>query len=211
MNLEESFIWMSYFAGQQKMALKKRNTPKPKPEMILELGDGMVIDLSDDNEVISLDNENKVYIGKNSKWGNPFESGGIWTDTECKELYPAHFWSSNLYDELDELINKRLYVHTGEDEFHGQFLRDMIKEKAAGNKPGPTIPPIHLYNLHRRKIYLEIVKDKENPKKIGKLVFHMFDVEDDLTFEKVIACLKTIFEFMTYHEILRPFSINIYT
>lgn len=86
-----------------------------------------------------------------------------------------------------------------------------IPEEPVVSKPGPTIPPIHLYNLHRRKIHLEIVKDKEDPKKIGKLVFHMFDVEDDLTFEKVVACLKTIFEFMTYHEILRPFSINIYT
>lgn len=87
MNLEESYVWMSHFAGQQKMALKKRNTPKRVT--MLKHVDGMVIEL--DGEDIQIDNGNSVYIGKKSKWRNPFESGGIWTDIECKELYPAHF------------------------------------------------------------------------------------------------------------------------
>lgn len=64
---------MSYFAGQQKMALKKRNTPKR--ETMLKLDDGMVIEFDDEN--IQIDNGNNVYIGKNSKWENPFESGGV--------------------------------------------------------------------------------------------------------------------------------------
>ena len=87
----------------------------------------------------------------------------------------------------------------------------VFKEGYTGEeeKVGPEIPPIHLYNLHRRRIYLEIVQDKDH--RIGELVFHIFDIDDGLIFNKVSEFIKTIFEFMTYHRIARPFSINIHT
>ena len=77
---------MSHFSGKQKIALINKNKPKPKP-IILE--DGMVLLCDVAEEVINLDD--KVYVGKNSKWGNPYKVSSGGTDLECKELYAGYF------------------------------------------------------------------------------------------------------------------------
>ena len=137
--------------------------------------------------------------------------------SEINMFYPAHFWSNHLDEQLDELVGKKLVVGRREDEFHAEFLREMLDAKSMNDKlppeervkMGPAIPPIHLYNLLRRRIYLEPVLNDEL--KIDKFIFHVFDIEDDLPYAKYLSYVKAIFEFMTHHEIGYPFSINVYT
>jgi len=200
--LDESYIWMAWFGGKQKAALKGRHKLKeqPKKEKNIDLGDTEIV-------------EEKVYVGQHSKWGNPFTLKNGCFDFECKSLYPAHFWANNLYNDLDELFDKRIFVGYGEEKFHFDFLKTMIEYKKDSKNEEksiwPSTPPIHLYNLLRRRIYLEIVQDEDH--RIGELVFHIFDINDELTFKYVSEYIKTIFEFMTYHRLARPFSINIHT
>jgi hypothetical protein len=65
-----------------------------------------------------------VYIGRGSKWGNPFKMQGtslIERDRVC-DLYEAWFWTTNLIDSIDELKGKVLGCYCKPLRCHGDFL-----------------------------------------------------------------------------------------
>lgn len=106
--------------------------------------------------------------------------------------------------------------HKNEEFFHIEFIKKMIKtriqqkeDETASAPSAPLIPPIHLYNLHRRRVFLELLSDETGG--IQKLVFHVFDVDDDLTFSKMSKITKAILEFMAHHKLYKKFNINVYS
>ena len=65
-----------------------------------------------------------VYIGRGSKWGNPFQMANH-TEEErnrvCDE-YEKYFWSIGLYKYIDELKGKTLGCFCKPKRCHGDFL-----------------------------------------------------------------------------------------
>lgn len=63
-----------------------------------------------------------VYIGRGSKWGNPFKIGIDGTREEVIEKYIQYFWTTNLFDDIEELVNKILGCYCSPKDCHGDFL-----------------------------------------------------------------------------------------
>ena len=72
-----------------------------------------------------------VYIGRGSKWGNPFtmlnNSAGE-RERVCKE-YEDYFWTTDLSTHLDELRGKRLGCFCAPLQCHGDFLAKITNER----------------------------------------------------------------------------------
>lgn len=72
-----------------------------------------------------------VYIGRGSKWGNPFSMKDR-SDEErnrvCDE-YEKYFWTTDLPNQLHELIGKRLGCFCKPKRCHGDFLADLVNKK----------------------------------------------------------------------------------
>lgn len=65
-----------------------------------------------------------IYIGRGSKWGNPFEIGKDGTREEVIKKYVQYIWNNHeLLDQLPELYNKRLGCFCAPLVCHGQVLR----------------------------------------------------------------------------------------
>ena len=65
-----------------------------------------------------------IYIGRGSKWGNPFRMNNDSTQERnrvCEE-YEKYFWKTNLIDDLHELRGKRLGCYCKPLRCHGDFL-----------------------------------------------------------------------------------------
>lgn len=74
--------------------------------------------------VNKMKNDFDIYIGRGSKWGNPFNmknQSQTERDRVCKE-YEKHFWDSNLIDSIGELEGKVLGCYCTPKRCHGDFL-----------------------------------------------------------------------------------------
>lgn len=75
-------------------------------------------------------NEFDVYIGRPSKWGNPFVIGKDGTREDVLQKYK--YWLENnkkLLDDLEELRGKVLGCWCKPKDCHGDILIDKLKEK----------------------------------------------------------------------------------
>ncbi len=73
--------------------------------------------------------ENSVYIGRPSKWGNPFISGVHGTKREVIEKYKEYLYSSpELMSSLHELVGKDLVCWCKPKACHGDVLLQAVKE-----------------------------------------------------------------------------------
>jgi hypothetical protein len=89
--------------------------------------------------VVNLRNENfDVYIGRGSKWGNPFRMRNT-SDEErsrvCAE-YEKWFWTTDLPSQIHELKGKVLGCYCKPKRCHGDFLaalaNELVKEEDVG-------------------------------------------------------------------------------
>ena len=82
-----------------------------------------------------------VYIGRGSKWGNPFVVGRNGTREEVIEKYRVHLHASrDLMDSLYELIGKRLGCYCAPQACHGDLLAsmaDQLENDLFGDKLDP--------------------------------------------------------------------------
>ena len=72
--------------------------------------------------------EYDVYIGRGSKWGNPFRMQNptdISRDHVC-EAYERWFWTTALPSQLHELKGKRLGCFCKPKRCHGDFLARLV-------------------------------------------------------------------------------------
>lgn len=71
-----------------------------------------------------------IYIGRGSKWGNPFKTVNS-SDKErnrvCEE-YEKWFWKTDLPSQLYELKGKRLGCFCKPKRCHGDFLAKLVNE-----------------------------------------------------------------------------------
>lgn len=71
-----------------------------------------------------------VYIGRGSKWGNPFAMKN-YSDAErvrvCEE-YETYFWTTDLPNQLHELKGKRLGCYCKPKQCHGDFLAKLVND-----------------------------------------------------------------------------------
>ena len=71
---------------------------------------------------------NDVYIGRGSKWGNPFVIGKDGSREEVIEKYKTHLLSnSNLIECLRELKGKTLVCFCKPKACHGDFLCEVVE------------------------------------------------------------------------------------
>jgi hypothetical protein len=84
-----------------------------------------------ETKVVNLRTESyDVYIGRGSKWGNPFVIGKDGTREEVLDKYSAMIMSHpTLRQELPELIGKRLGCYCKPLACHGDFLVQLIEEE----------------------------------------------------------------------------------
>ena len=72
-----------------------------------------------------------VYIGRGSKWGNPFRQQNtslIERDRVC-DAYEEYFWTTALPNQLEELRGKRLGCYCKPLRCHGDFLAKIVNER----------------------------------------------------------------------------------
>jgi len=62
-----------------------------------------------------------VYIGRNSKWGNPFKVE-VFGRMEAIRRYERHFHESGLITDIGELFNKKLICFCYPMACHGDIL-----------------------------------------------------------------------------------------
>ena len=70
-----------------------------------------------------------IYIGRGSKWGNPFKMVGRTKAERHRviELYKVWFWKQeDLVNSLDELKGKVLGCYCKPAECHGDFLSELV-------------------------------------------------------------------------------------
>lgn len=73
--------------------------------------------------------ENSVYIGRPSKWGNPFILGVHGTRSEVIEKYKEYLYSSpELMSSLHELVGKDLVCWCKPKACHGDVLLQAVEE-----------------------------------------------------------------------------------
>jgi len=71
-----------------------------------------------------------VYIGRGSKWGNPFMIGKDGTRKEVIEKYKQYILNKpDLLDSLDELTNKVLGCFCKPLACHGDVLLELLQER----------------------------------------------------------------------------------
>lgn len=75
-----------------------------------------------------------IYIGRPSKWGNPFKVGADGTRKECIEKYRKWLQEpeqKHLLESLDTLENKVLGCHCKPQACHGDVLIDLVSKRKA--------------------------------------------------------------------------------
>lgn len=71
-----------------------------------------------------------IYIGRGSKWGNPFKIGRDGTREEVISKYYYYILKQyDLMDQLDELYDKRLGCFCAPLACHGDILKSLAEEK----------------------------------------------------------------------------------
>jgi hypothetical protein len=71
-----------------------------------------------------------IYIGRPSKWGNPFLIGKDGTREEVIKKYKDWFMETDLITEINELKGKRLGCYCKPLSCHGDFLVSLIELEA---------------------------------------------------------------------------------
>ena len=68
-----------------------------------------------------------IYIGRGSKWGNPFimKNNSIEERNRVCDAYEKWFWTTNLIDSISELYGKRLGCFCKPARCHGDFLANL--------------------------------------------------------------------------------------
>jgi hypothetical protein len=74
--------------------------------------------------------EGYVYIGRPSKWGNPFPVGNVYSRDEALEMYERHVRDSpELLAALPELAGKTLGCFCAPSDCHGFVLLKLLRER----------------------------------------------------------------------------------
>jgi len=74
--------------------------------------------------------DNSVYVGRPTKWGNPWKSGIDGTRKEVIDRYEQYILDSEeLYDSLDELFGKDLVCSCSPLPCHADVLVKLCKRK----------------------------------------------------------------------------------
>lgn len=98
-----------------------------------------------------------VYIGRGSKWGNPFpmeNKSDEERDRVC-DLYEEYFWNSNLKNDLSELKGKVLGCYCKPKRCHGDFLAEQVNRKFSKDG-GDNMNKISKYTLEKMPINVEV-------------------------------------------------------
>lgn len=66
-----------------------------------------------------------VYIGRGSKWGNPFKMESEADRDDVCIKYEAYFWSKGLFRDISELVDKTLGCYCKPKRCHGDFLAEV--------------------------------------------------------------------------------------
>ena len=69
-----------------------------------------------------------VYIGRPSKWGNPFKIGVDGTREEVIEKYRNYIQNSPLLEYIQELKGKTLGCYCKPAACHGDILAELVEE-----------------------------------------------------------------------------------
>lgn len=87
--------------------------------------------------VVNIKNEQcDVYIGRGSKWGNPFKMKNNSLEERHRVISEYYQWileQKHLLDELDELDGKKLGCYCAPELCHGDVLVYLLKNKKANN------------------------------------------------------------------------------
>jgi hypothetical protein len=67
-----------------------------------------------------------VYIGRSSKWGNPYIINEHGTRSEVIQKYKEYILKSDLMNDLHELVGKRLGCHCKPKRCHGDILKELV-------------------------------------------------------------------------------------
>lgn len=73
------------------------------------------------------DSDYDIYIGRGSKWGNPFtmkNNSDAERDRVCNE-YEKYFYKTNLINDIHELRDKKIGCHCKPKRCHGDFLAEL--------------------------------------------------------------------------------------
>ena len=90
------------------------------------MGSGKVRVLNKNTDILT---DDSVYIGRPSKWGNPFRSGVDGTRSEVIAKFKDHLYSSpELMRSLPELIGKDLVCWCKPKACHGDILLQAVIE-----------------------------------------------------------------------------------
>jgi hypothetical protein len=82
-----------------------------------------------------LHDEYDVFIGRPSKWGNPFKIGEHRSRYEVIFKFKTWFLNeTNLWNDLDELIGMRLGCYCKPLFCHGDILRELVRAKIISEK-----------------------------------------------------------------------------
>ena len=75
--------------------------------------------------------DNAIYIGRGSKWGNPFKvgknAGMVWDRNKVCELYEKYADRKFTTSDIAELINKDLVCFCAPKRCHGDYLLLLAK------------------------------------------------------------------------------------
>ena len=80
-------------------------------------------------EVVNINYEYcDVFIGRPSKWGNPFKIGTDGTRTEVIKLYRKHVIDSGLINDIGDLRDKKLGCFCKPKACHGDVLVELCND-----------------------------------------------------------------------------------
>lgn len=71
-----------------------------------------------------------IYIGRGSKWGNPFVMANNSDEERNRvcDLYETYFWTTNLASQLHKLKGRRLGCFCKPERCHGDFLAKLVNK-----------------------------------------------------------------------------------
>ena len=78
---------------------------------------------------------NDIYIGRGSKWGNPFKIGEHGNREQVIKLYEEYLNNSDLLRDLKQLKGKNLVCFCSPKPCHGDILLRKLGEAQASPKP----------------------------------------------------------------------------
>jgi len=96
----------------------------------MEVGGAFYIDTyacERETKVVNLRHETyDIYIGRGSKWGNPFRIGKDGTREEVIEKYKEYIQNSYILDDVHELKGKTLGCYCKPEACHGDVLVELV-------------------------------------------------------------------------------------